>query len=175
MKLPAVASLGTKPWLKIDGLGAALGQLGGSSPNPTSQAELLRGLDNVKTIGREEIDGVGTTHYTGTIDFKKALAETQAKLGADSPLSKQLAQSQATFGDQMVIPASVWIDDQYRPRRIEFSVTAAGKTVQMTMDYSNFGEPVVVTAPPASDVQDMSSVGDLLGQLDPTTSTLPGV
>ena len=98
-------------------------------------------------VGKETIDGTATDHYKLTVDTK-AIAS---------------AVPSAAAGAVGSIPASetidVWFDGDGRYKQM--STEVGGETV--TESFSQWGEPVQVTAPPAGQVQDMTSL--MNGQL----------
>lgn len=164
-KVPAqFASMTPKPWLKVDvaQLGAAMGSFG--SQNPADQLDMLNGLTGVEEVGTETLDGVKTTHYKGTVDFDKVLAAVK------DPAGRKNVESIKKVLAGKTMPAEVWIDEQGLPRKMTFTMTvkaptASGTTgdakIAGTMTLSDFGIPVKVAAPPASDVSDMK---ELTGQ-----------
>jgi hypothetical protein len=164
MKLPdALAQripLG-KPWMKIDvaalakSSGLHLNQL--SSPSQGNPADFLRALKAVgssRKVGGENIGGVPTTHYSATIDPKKALDQIPDKQSAGA-----LKQMLGTSGLGS-IPIDVWVDRAGRVRRESMKFDAAGTSMDMTISFTRFGVPVDTTPPPADQVMD---AGALLG------------
>ena len=113
---------------------------------PTQVLGNLQAVQGVITVGDETIDGVETTHYRGRIDVTKI---PQA--------DKIQALTKARYG-----PYDVWVgkDDGYVHRmRLAYSyVAGAGRqAITMTMDFSDFGQDVGVTVPPASQVFDATN------------------
>ncbi len=144
-------------WVKLslDEIGAAAGGAPssglGAGSDPTDQLQLLTQVsDDVKEDARETVNGVETTKYTGTIDLEKAAADS----GAEAQDLAKVKEQYEKLGLKK-IPFSIYIDDENLPARMEMSmsgqVTTAGTTekVQMssTMDFTNWGEPVKITAP----------------------------
>jgi hypothetical protein len=95
------------------------------------------GLQKVAYLGEEEVGGETLHHYLLTVDAKKA-AEAQGRTFQPGP---------------EVVTYDLWLDDQNLMRRIEFEQTRGS----LVMTMSDWGEPVTVEAPPASDVMDMPS------------------
>jgi hypothetical protein len=145
-----------KTWLAIDvakttkALGLDPSSLT-SSQSPTQALATLRASGGkVTTVGNETIDGVETTHYSAVLD-----AERVAKVNA--ALTKAYGSS-ATYQ-----PVDVWVDGQdlVRKMHLAYSIaggTAAGMTADMTMTFSNYGEPVAVDVPPSSAVFDATKL-----------------
>jgi hypothetical protein len=173
VKIPAGLGAGvTKPWMSIampDGSG-----LGGSAMAGMEPQQMLKELQGVTggltVVGHETIDGVDTTHYHGTIDPAKVMAKAGKGGGADMA------------GHMGTVPVDIWVDGQGRLVRQQMSVSGlpglsdSGATptgdVVITIDFTDLGGPVAITAPPADQVQafDPSQIMKNLG----SGSSLPG-
>jgi outer membrane lipoprotein-sorting protein len=112
------------------------GKMRRSLPNsvpqdPKQALGRLKKLADVRKVGEEEIDGVTTTHYHGV-----------ARRG------------EGTF--------DVWVgnDDGY-VRRVSAKASGQGADGDVVITLSDFGEPVTVTPPPASETADASALGAL--------------
>ena len=178
LKFGLLSSLlpGGKPWIRLDlqkagkAAGVDFSQLmGGGSQNPTDSLAILRHAGDFSSVGSDTVGGVETTHYHGTIDLEKA-AESG---GAPAATIKRLLEA----GAPTQYPADVWIDDAGLIRRLTtaYDETVGGKTLSMsmTMDMSDYGSPVDVSAPPASqvfDVTDMAAKG-ITSSLNPGPSS----
>lgn len=160
MKFPAALAQqlpGGKPWVKLDVEAAArqsgfdlseLSQV--QQGDPTQALQYLRGAsDEVKKIGEEDLRGAHTTHYTATLDLKKAASSLSGARRAayDKAIAKLGTAS---------LPADVWIDDAGRARKLSFTQDAA----EVTLELYGFGVEVDAAPPPASDVVDLA---ELLG------------
>jgi hypothetical protein len=145
-------------WIRIASgviTGDELAQLGAGSNDPSAQAAVLRHLNHVVLVGHETIAGVQTTHYTGIADFATALATAKVKLGASSPVTKELEHEITVFHAGR-LPVSVWIDDQNQPRRMTLTIIVKGDPLHFTYNFSDFGVAVNIQAPPAGAVQDLA-------------------
>jgi hypothetical protein len=143
-----------KNWMKLD-----LGKLAQShgidysslmSRSPTQALEQVEAAGSVTRMGAETIDGVDTTHYQVTkIDVSKL--PQGAKLQGLANVS---------YG-----PIDVWIGNKdgyiYR-ESASFTVSVDGQSSSTStqFDFSNFGEKVNVTVPPASEVFDATSLAN---------------
>ncbi|WP_018252500.1 LolA-like protein [Salinispora mooreana] len=152
-------------WLKMD-LSAASGmgldeQL--QEADPVQQVRTLLELEGVTVVGEETVGGVPTVHYsvTATMEEHLALLEEQGKL--DSGDLANSAGRAAKFG-VTEIKTELWIDEQYWPRRARLTMGAMGV---MTVDYTDYNEPVTIETPPAAEVADL--LGDLGEKLSTTT------
>ena len=159
---------GGKSWIRIDlqkvgqELGLDLGRLmGQSNQNPAQALDMLRASGQVDEVGPATIDGASTTEYKGAIDLAKA-----AKLdggNAESMVNGLIAQ-----GAPSQIPIDVWIGDDGLVRRMIMNedITKDGHTVStaVTLDLSDFGTQVSVTAPPADQVFDATALAGQMSQ-----------
>lgn len=150
-----------KSWMKIDiaalakSSGVDMKQLTrGAQGNPADLLQTLKAVGNSRKIGSENIRGVATTHYRATIDPKKALDRIPDKQSAST-----LNQMLSTSGLRS-IPIDVWIDRAGRVRRESMKFSAAGTSMDMTVEFTRFGVAVDTTPPPADQVLD---AGKLLG------------
>jgi hypothetical protein len=167
-------------WMKED-VGAANSLGSDSGFDAQEMLGLLKSMSasGVTDRGSATVRGVQTTHYSAQLD----LAKIAAQAGVSGNDSSDL---QSMFKDTglSAIPIDLYIDAQGRVRRVAMSMTmkdtpsatpssASGSdgglaipmsgTFAMTMDFFNFGVPVNVTAPPASDVTDGSNLLNGLG------------
>jgi hypothetical protein len=154
---------------------AQFGNFGMGTTDPSAYAGLFAGVFDVKDAGEQEIDGVTTTHYTGTIDLTRALENFSEVVGerADEASRKQLETAIdqfETLGVEDRIEFHLWVDDEGLPRRqritMDFGQLMDGvddASMAMTVDYSAFGEPVDVRVPPASEVTDVTQAMGKMG------------
>ena len=164
------------PWVSLDpskmdpAAAAQFGGFGAGTTDPSAYAGLFAGVFDVKASGDAGIDGIATTRYTGTIDLQKVLEGFAEVVGedADAKTTEQLEAAVEQFealGIDGKIPFQIWIDDEGLPRRqritMDFGdlVPGAGEAqMEMTVDYSAFGEPVDVELPKASEVTDVTKM-----------------
>jgi hypothetical protein len=170
--LGALGGLGSdltqgKQWVSIDtsklGSGNA-GALGGGLDTFGNPAAMLQQLQSeggtVTSLGPTTYDGTAVTEYSVALpssDIEKALGEL--------PSSAQHALSNVTLPS---VDAKVYVANGNLLKAIDLplSFTVLGHTMSedMTMVFSNFGTPVSVTPPPASDVIPFSQfAGGALG------------
>lgn len=137
------AQLSGEKWLKIDprakdGLGALLGALGGNS-DPSKLLQVMNQASEVTAEGQEEVDGVETTKYHVVLP-RKAFAST---LGGD-PRITQMLPEQVEF--------DMWVDGDDLVRKQVSELAIGQQKTSTTLTYSDFGKPVDIEAPPASQV-----------------------
>jgi hypothetical protein len=157
-----------KKWLVIGdgmlggtGAGAALSPFSpfGGTADP---ADLLKSLTGIagseKKVGTATMRGVAVTDYQVNIDPAKAAARLPSSQRAS------FRQFAATLGSG-AIPVDVWVDGQNLVRRIQVSLhlpadsgVPAGARLTESTDFYDFGVPVRVAAPPASQVATMSQM-----------------
>jgi hypothetical protein len=182
LRSPQFSDVGTE-WVSFDAeaLGAAsgspLGGLGTGSMDPSAYAALFAGAVHVAERGSEEIDGVTTTHYVGTIDLAKAIGGIGQVIGDDAgrDVVKQLREAMDQLGAMGLdrIPFEAWIDGAGRLRRERITMDlgsmipgAGDASMDMTADFSRYGEPVHIRIPAKSEVTDMT---DAMAGLDPAS------
>jgi hypothetical protein len=178
MRAPMFQDAGTD-WVsmdpsKMDPVAAAqFGGFGAGTTDPSAYVGLFAGVFDVKVSGEEELKGVPTTHYVGTIDLKKVVKGFSEVVGkdADAATKKQLKEAVKQFeslGIDDKIPFEIWIDAEGLPRRqritMDFGKLVPGAedaNMEMTVDFSDFGKPVDIEIPDPSDVTDMTgALGD---------------
>ena len=147
---------------------AQFGGFGAGTTDPSAYAGLFAGVFKVQEAGEQDIGGVPTTHYTGTIDMTRVLENFGDVVGAevDSATREQLEMAVdqlEALGIDDRIPFELWVDDDGFPRRQRISMDfgdlvpgADDASMDMTVDYSAFNEPVQIDVPPASEVTDVT-------------------
>lgn len=161
---------GGKEWMSMDlnAIGKRMGvdfqQLSGlgTSGDPAQMLDQLRAVsDQIQRSGEEDVDGVPTTHYVATIDLNRypALARPADRAAVKASID-QLTQ----LGAASRMPIDVWIDGNHLVRRVRMDLSqdnpATGSPMKMTMqiDMSDFGRPVSVQVPPASETIDVQGL-----------------
>lgn len=136
-----------RQWMKIDLSSAASGSSLPADGGPADGLKLLEQLDGAEEIAKEDIRGVATTHYRGTLPVSD-----QEVLGVQVQVSPPQAE--------------VWIDAQGRVRRM--TIVASGSvegahgstTTDMTVDFLDFG-PV-----PKIELPNQDEIYDATGQVE---------
>ncbi|MFI2643242.1 hypothetical protein [Streptomyces sp. NPDC018610] len=170
------ALVGGKHWLKYsyDDLAAMGGGSGAylkdqmQNTTPNQGVRLLMASGDVRKAGEEKVAGQSATHYTGTVNVADFADKSNHNLSADqlSSLKKQL--SQTGISTETV---DIWINDQnLLVKKVEKADTANGPMTTTAL-YRDYGVKVSVTAPPASDTED---VAKLLKQQGASTGALTG-
>jgi hypothetical protein len=165
VKFPQLsAMLGGKPWAKIDlssmgSLGSAFSSMLDSAKNtdPTQQLQPLLASGNLHKVGTETVDGVQADHYSGTVDPATAFnsSAAAANLTPDQVAQiKSLMQAGGVTGETI----DVWVASSGLPVRESVSSNTSAGAVKADLHMSGWGQPVSVSAPPADQVGDFSSI-----------------
>jgi len=154
-------ALGGKTWVSFNL--TAMGALGSTmsaetgtlkNANPANLIEAMLVSDNLANLGSQTVDGVQTTHYSGTIDPATAY---------DSPLAKKYLTPAQILQLQSVDSAAgastekidLWLASDGLPVQIVIvDTTSAGNTTS-TMRFSDWGQSVSISAPPSDEVGTM--------------------
>jgi hypothetical protein len=173
MRSPVFEDVGTE-WVSLDpskidpAAAAQLGGFGMGTMDPSAYIGLFAGAFDVKASGEQELDGVSTTHYVGTIDLAKVLEGFSDVVGedVDAATKEQLEMAVEQFrmlGIDKKISFEIWIDEDGLPRRqritMDFGDLVPGTeeaSMEMTVDFSDFGEPVDIEIPRRSEVTDVT-------------------
>ena len=161
MKIPMLSQMsGGKPWIRVSL--ADLGQKTGMNfdellqqaqqMNPVQTTKMMTASKDAREVGKETIDGVATTHYTGTYDVTQAVTKLD-------PQQREAFQKAAKDSGMSTMAFDVWVDGQQLPRKMMLKTAPGAKTpLAITVTYRDFGQPVSISAPPAGEVTDLSQV-----------------
>lgn len=105
--------------------------------------EFKKGLQSLKNDGVTEIDGQQVRHYTATINP----AAVAAALGNNT-------EAQQIAGQLSTITEEIYMAPGDQIRRVDMALPAPIGPLQL--DFTNWGAPVNVVAPPASDTVPVS-------------------
>jgi len=151
MDLPQGAA-GGKPWLKFstgESMAEALTQ--SEQYSPSRMAQMLTTAPDVRRAGEETVEGVRTTRYSGTVDANTGLNVLDPK--DRRAMEKQLQE----LGARAMI-VDLWVDDQGLPRKQHVKLDMKQGRLEMTAHFSDYGEPVQISAPPADQVGDFDEI-----------------
>lgn len=149
-------SEGSKPWSKFD-----LNSMGASSfgstanlanqADPTQLISMITQAGTITNVTHDTVDGAATTHYSITVDVQKMIAT----MGGNNAAQKQ-AFSQWGLRS---MPFDIWVNSDNLPVRITTDLAMGGMAgggtssqVNVTVNYTNWGESVTIQAPPADQV-----------------------
>ena len=127
-------------WIKMD---TATDPSLAASADPVQQLRAFRSaVTDVTEVGKEDVNGVDTTHYTVTVDTTKMTTDATSTAGLPPTMTYE-----------------IWLDGEGRTAKMVIDLTSAGVAGSTTMTFSKFGEPVTIVAPPADQITDMSTLG----------------
>ncbi|MET8041794.1 hypothetical protein ABZU25_13130 [Micromonospora sp. NPDC005215] len=148
------ASTGGKRWMKMDMTAVAGGRAGTEfakqfeDMDPIKQVKTLLAIEGTTVVGQETVNGAATVHYTVTMPASAYLAQVDAKMRAATE------QALAAQGVKE-IKLDLWVDEQYRPRRVSIVM---GKASDMVIDYTDYGKAVTIATPPAAETADLAEM-----------------
>jgi LppX_LprAFG lipoprotein len=157
----ATKTVTTKPWLLLDAakLGLDAGDVAASQGiDPTQGLDMMVGLAaGAKPSGGEVLNGVPTTKFTATLTAEALTKNLPAAQAAD--VTKLM-------GGAQNVPASVWVDEQNRVRRLDVTFTVGQGTNKAvstaSYTFSKFNEPVSIVAPAANLVTTSGPLVDMI-------------
>jgi hypothetical protein len=140
-----------KKWMGLDYSKAVKGAATASPAegSPVEGLKVLEKVEGAEEVGKQEIEGVSTTHYRG-----------------DFPLTDEIFGVKTHFSAPR---ADVWIDSQDQVRRMKVVVTGSlnegeGKTTtEEETTFAEFGRVPKIEAPPQSEVFD--ATGEIESQV----------
>lgn len=189
LNVPGVSSLtGGKSWVKtsLSGLGSLTGSSAGSLSlstlaDPSQALGLLGSLGSpVTKVGTVTLNGELATEYQTTISVTDIVS--QLPHGSSSTSSEAVAKALQQLGVSSV-PVTAWVGRDGLLRQLSVTVDlshaslegvlgslgsprsgggTAGTKINLTFGLSNYGEPVSVSVPPASDVTDLNAIASSL-------------
>jgi hypothetical protein len=167
MKMPQLSSmLGGKPWaeFKLSAMGGSLGSTfqslldSAKNTDPTQQLQPLLASGDLHKVGTETVDGAQADHYAGTVDPATAFDSSAA---AKNLTPDQIAQLKSLMKSSGVTSETidVWVaTSDNLPIRVAVSSSTSKGAFKVDMHMSDWGKPVSVSAPPADQVTDISSM-----------------
>lgn len=123
--------------------------------NPSHETGFLAAADDLRKTGTETVTGVATTRYTNTATVED-IREFHRGDPADvrQRTEKSLAQYEKQGVDELTM--DLWVDSQDRTRQLRMQGFGRHGELDLTLTFLDFGKPVTVKAPPASDTVDMA-------------------
>lgn len=144
-------------WMALDlSLGEELETPAPANVDAKRELALLEAAGDVKKIGHEDVHGVSTTHYRGTVGVSEQVERLREE-GADG-----LASVVAKEGSPFHVEA--WVDAKGLVRRawlVHSQPLEKGKgsmTIDMRMDFSDFGIDPEIDVPDSSEVFDATAI-----------------
>ncbi|WP_034270114.1 DUF6612 family protein [Haloechinothrix halophila] len=168
MKMPNMPGMDTsKPWIKMDL--AQMSALGGvdmsktmKQNDPTKALEMLKDSGDITSTEESDVGGVPATKYTIDVDVEKMMSQYGSGMG-------KMFDTQNMKLD--ALPVEVWISEEQLPLKFQMNMgelmnsamESSGQPMpegmnfddaHVAMTYSDWGEPVTIEAPPASEVNE---------------------
>jgi hypothetical protein len=161
IKLPPSIAKTAKPWVKIDANGTdpvskMLGSMFSQEQqqmDPGGMLDKIKEFATIRQSNPDTVDGQPATHYALTVDTQKMLNS--------SAVTPQMRQALQSSGAKLpaTIPYDIWVNSQNLP--VKFTMTEpvqtqqGSQTISVTMTFTDWGQPVTITAPPADQVGPM--------------------
>jgi hypothetical protein len=154
-----------KNWMKFDL--AALKEAGGEDPmagltrqaeqNPAEESAALTASKDLRKVGEETVDGVKTTHYSGTLTLD---AMRESLEGEDAATRKRREKSLDDYEKLGVdkLTMDMWIDGNERTKQVRTRSTTDKGPLDVVIKFLAVNEPVTVEAPPAGQTVDLAEM-----------------
>jgi hypothetical protein len=160
VNLGAASPSADKPWIKIDASGsdpmsktfASLVNALKTQSDPAQAFKQMAGAGQITAVKPEQLNGQPTTHYSIDVDLQKLVALQE------DPNLKQLMQTAVAAIGQKTVPYEVWLNKDNLPVKLTSSVPVQDPTTKQatvtktTIEYSDWGKQVNITAPPANQI-----------------------
>ena len=98
-----------------------------------------KGVESVVFVGDEEVDGDDLGHYEVKVDASKLEQFKQFPVDRQEQMPKEVVYD-------------MWLDDQNRMRKLATTMEVEANAVTVEVALSEWGEPVDIAAPPASEI-----------------------
>lgn len=157
---------GGRLWVKMPPQQSGTAHVDGS--DPSSMLSVLEQNGNkVRTLGKRVIAGVTCTGYVVTTGKSAVIAGARTALAA-SGAPAGVASGELKVIENMRPPTyTVWFSAQGLLRRIsaqlQTATTASGLDIGLVMDFTDYGAPVHITAPPPAETISYSSLLQIAG------------
>ncbi|MGW1463538.1 hypothetical protein ACWCPT_04170 [Streptomyces sp. NPDC002308] len=156
------SAIGGKHWIRYGyaDLAAIAGASGEvlkdqvQNSTPEKSVETLLASGGIKKVGEEDVRGVATTHYSGSVDVAALSAQTSS-LDAEQlkGLKEQLDKTGITTET-----VDLWVDKNDLLIKQSSHADSANGAVNTTSYFSDYGAPVNVVKPDAGDTADFKEI-----------------
>lgn len=173
---------GGKRWMKLD-LTALAKQSGkdqlvkqmtagmeNMNQDPAQQLALLLDSPNLKHLGAEQVDGVSSEHYKGTLTIDEMMKSNKMLDTLTPKEREQLLANMKKTGVQGY-DTEVWVNTDGYPVRMDVNMSSPQGKVVTSTHYSDYGTKAQVTAPSAGETTDLSEMLKGLGDLGKDAGT----
>ncbi|RST01297.1 LppX_LprAFG lipoprotein [Streptomyces sp. WAC07149] len=155
-------------WLKFDmkaldeattkKMGKAQGSANTSGENPGDRADQLMGAKDLKTVGEENVDGVKTTHVSGTVTTDQMRAGISASAAPEARERREKSVKQLEDEGIKTLNVDMWIDESGHTKQVRTRGEGTKGPLDTTIKFLDFNKPVEITAPPADQVVDLAEM-----------------
>lgn len=147
---------GSDEWYRVE-VDSPQPAVTGGGWDMTQQLAYLRMVsDAVTETGKEKVRGVETTKYQAFVSFDRAFEHL-------SDEDREMLEELTTFFEGDGFDILVWVDDEGRPAKMEYSVDMSFQGSDMSMGFMiemfDWGRDVDVELPPADKVVDGGAAG----------------
>jgi hypothetical protein len=122
---------------------------------PGQAVKLLLASEDVEEVGQEEVRGVQTTHYSGTVDVAD-LARASSKTLSEQQLSDLEDQLEASGITTQTV--DIWVDENDLMIKREEAGKMTGGEFSSTVYYSDYGTEVEVEEPSSAESIDFTEI-----------------
>jgi LppX_LprAFG lipoprotein len=142
----------TKPWIKVPLKGTGDSGQVDQYLNQIQQfdlgnmTKLVTASQDVKAVGTESVNGEDTTHYSGTFPVDAAVQQL--------PADRQ-EQAREGLAELQNVKFDIWVAGDGLPRKLALNGAKQGSTLDATLLFKGFNEPVSIEAPPADQVGEL--------------------
>ncbi|MFD0353272.1 LppX_LprAFG lipoprotein [Streptomyces sp. NPDC127110] len=135
-------------------------QGGASSPgeNPGDRADQLMGAKDLKNLGEENVDGVKTTHVSGTITTEQMRAGIATTSTPEARERREKSLKQLEGEGIKSLAVDMWIDESGRTKQVRTRGEGTKGPMDTTIKFLDYNKPVEITAPPADQVVDLAEM-----------------
>jgi LppX_LprAFG lipoprotein len=164
MDYPALSAElgGGKQWMEIDlskatSFGSVSSLLDSArNENPTTQIAALVASGDVSKVGTATVQGQQTTHYAGTLDASQVVSASGAVSGLTATQLSSLKSELQSVGVTSV-KIDLWVASNGLPVEEKYAEQTSAGAVAGNLYMSDWGAPVSVGAPPASEVTNVTN------------------
>ncbi|MGC0419965.1 LppX_LprAFG lipoprotein [Embleya sp. AB8] len=120
--------------------------------DPEHYLEQVTAIREAANVGREDVDGVTTTHYRGVLVGDAILLR----------MAEKVRTGMREIDSDLRVPTDVWVDSAGRVIRTRMTLRMAGGDVTTTSTLTQLGTPVQATAPALDQVVRVQSLTGVL-------------
>jgi len=139
--------------------GMAFNPLAGPNPAGDDMIEMLRSVTGeLEELGAAEINGHDAWGYRGVIDVAAAVEE----MSDEERIEANIASGMLGSAGMEEMPVEIWITEDGLPLRMLMTMEEEALfSMSMQLDFTDYGAPVTIEAPPEADVRLFESEEEL--------------